>query len=209
MNKNLVLSGLVAMGIAPVAGAQVYTSAGNSVAIPDLGTTSLDLVVTDTGIIADINVGLIITHTWQGDIVATLEHVGFGAPVQLINRPGGTGAAVGFSADNYGNLGTGAYFVLDDEAANIYDTPFVAAPGTTNIASSFKPDSGPSEGIGSLSPFDGQSVAGTWRLTVSDHAAADIGAIRNLQLQVTFVPGPSALALLGLAGLAGVGRRRR
>src|SRR6185436_1377202 len=112
---------------------------------------TLDLVVTDNLIITDLNVGLIISHTWQGDVIATLEHVGFGGPVSLINRPGGTGTAVGYSADNFGNLANNQYFVLDDEALGVYDTPAFGgvgptATGTNNVTGNWKPDAGPNDG---------------------------------------------------------------
>jgi uncharacterized protein (TIGR03382 family) len=214
MNKKFALAGLTALGISTVASAQVYTSSGNNIAIPDnnSGIAILDLVVTDSATITDLNVGLIITHTWQGDVIATLEHVGFGGPVSLINRPGGTGTAVGYSADNYGNLANGQYFVLDDEALGVYDAPAfggvgpTGTVGTANVTGNWKPDAGPSDGVGSLAGFDGQNINGTWRLRITDHAGLDVGFINAMQLTI---PGPASLALLGLAGLAGQARRRR
>ena len=213
MNKKFALAGLAALGIATTAGAQVYTQTGN-VAIPDNNATgaTLDLVVTDSAIITDLNVGLIITHTWQGDVIATIEHVGFGPAVLLINHPGQTAPlGGGYSADNFGNITTGAHFVLDDEAAGVYTTPAQGgvgptATGTANVTGNWKPDGGPTDGIGDLSVFDGQNVQGTWRLNVRDTFSADVGFIRSLQITI---PGPASLALLGLAGLAGNSRRRR
>lgn len=211
MNKNIALavSGLVlAMGSA-VNAQSIYTSSGNSVLIPDNNATgaTLDIVIGDAGIIADMNVGLIITHTWQGDLSATIEHVGVSGPVLLINRPGFPLSTFGYSGDNYGNIaGAGTYFVLDDEAGSVYDRPPGGGPnnttGTANVTGSWMPDGG------LLSAFDGQSITGTWRLKVTDHAASDSGAIRNLQLNF-IIPGPASAALLGVAGLLGIGRRRR
>jgi len=159
MNTKFALVGALALGIAPVAGAVVYSSTGNSIAIPDSNATgaTLDIVITDSALIADLNVGVIITHTWQGDLIASIEHVGFGGPVSLINRPGVPVSATGYSADNFGNLGTGAYFILDDEAAAVYDRPPLGggpndAIGTANVSGSWKADGG------SLAAFDGQNT---------------------------------------------------
>ena len=208
MKKSaLIAMGAVLMtGASAFAGTPTYTSSGNNVLIPDNSTVgaTLDLVITDDAIIKDLNVGLIITHTWQGDLSVTLEHVGFGGPVSLINRPGVPQTVNGFSADNFGNLTSGVQFVLDDLAANVYDAPSVAAPGTANITGPWKPDGG------SLATFNGQSTLGTWRLRVLDSAALDTGAIRTLALlfDVNPIPGAGSLALLGMAGVLG-GRRRR
>jgi subtilisin-like proprotein convertase family protein len=213
MIKNIALaaSGLVlAMGTA--VNAQTYTSSGNSIIIPDNSANgaTLDIVITDEAIIKDLNVGLIITHTWQGDVSATLEHVGIGGPQSLINRPGNPLSTFGYEADNYGNLAGGAYFFLDDEAVAVYDRPPLGGgpnntTGTANVVGSWRPDGG------LLSAFDGQNILGTWRLRVVDHAAGDTGAIRAMQLvfDTNPIPAPGAVALLGIAGLVGRGRRRR
>jgi subtilisin-like proprotein convertase family protein len=177
------------------------TVASPFVAIPDnsaVGAT-LTINVPDGGVIADINVGLIIAHTWQGDLIATLTH---GATtVTIINRPGvpelGT---FGFSTDNFGNPTTNTLFVLDDEAAQGPYNPPVAA--VNNPVGSWKADGG------LLSAFDGADPSGLWTLKVTDHAAADTGTLRRLNLAIDIIPAPGTLALLGLAGLCGPRRRR-
>src|SRR5262245_40758911 len=124
LRRLSVITGLSA-GVNSVAWAQ-YTTTGHNIPIPDnsfIGAT-LDLVVNDSGFVSDLDVGVIITHSWQGDVIASLEHVGFGTSVMLINRPAAdTNIAAGYSADNFGNLTTGAYFILDDEAIGVYDPP--------------------------------------------------------------------------------------
>ncbi len=209
MNKFFALAGLAALALAPAAGAVVYSSTGNNIAIPDSNAAgaTLDIVITDSMVIGDMNLGVIITHSWQGDLSATIEHVGFGGPVTIINRPGVPLSTFGYSADNYGNNATGAYFILDDEAASVYDRPPLGGGpnntlGTANVTGSWKPDGG------ALSTFDGQNTAGTWRLKVVDNGATDTGFINALQLDFQGVPAPSAIALLGLAGLVGNRRRR-
>lgn len=207
MNTNFSLVGLMALVIDPTAGAQTYTQFGNS-PIPDFSQNFIwDMVVNDNVVIGDLNAGLLIEYTWQGDLIVRLIHLNTGTTMTLVNRPGGTGQAVGFSADNYGNPSTNAFFVLDDEAANIYDTPFVPSPGITNVTGHWKPDAQPTDGVGNMGVFDGENIQGTWRIFITDHAISDIGSFRGLQLQVTPIPVPAVVATLGLAGL--VKRRRR
>jgi hypothetical protein len=187
----MAVSGCVALMV-NAAGAQTYTSSGNSVLVPDNNATgaTLDIVVSDYGILTDLNVGLLITHTWQGDVAATIQHVDTGTTATIVNRPGSPLSLNGYSADNFGNIGTATNFVLDDAAAAVYDRPPLGggpndAVGTANVVGSWKPDGTPNdepEGVGSLAVFNGQNIHGTWRLKVIDHAGADTGAIRTLRL---------------------------
>ena len=125
--KNVAFVGVLALVVSSVASAQVkdFKWDGN-VAIPDSpgGFVSAEIDVPGDGtVIADLDVDLIIQHTWQGDLIIELEHVG-GDRITLVDRPGYNGAGFGFDNDNYGNPGTGEKFILDDEAASIYDEPF-------------------------------------------------------------------------------------
>lgn len=180
-----------------------YTSSGNNIDIPDNDPNGItfDIVVNDNFVIGDLNVGLIITHSYQGDIIASIEHVGFGGPRLLINRPGVPETNFGFSADNFGHLAAGLQYVLDDIAPNYYDISAVPMPGITNINNGWRPDE-------DLAYFNGQNAAGIWRLRVSDNAQDDTGSLRTFALIFETVPGPGALAAFGLAGLMRPRRRR-
>ena len=176
--------------------------------------TFVDIVVPDSFTIADLNVDLIIEHTWQGDLIVTLEHLDDGVTAGLLYRPGDSlSAGFGFSADNIGNPATGEPMWLDDEADAPYDSAqpngigAVADPGIDNVTGSWIPY-GAGGVMGELANFDNTDAAGTWRLHVSDTATGDTGAILQYSLHFTAVPAPGALALLGLAGLAGRRRRR-
>ncbi len=147
-------------------------------AIADLGTIT-DVMTTTGTTLLNVKAQLIITHTWQGDIIARLRHDASGTEVTLIDRPGVPNVStVGFSADNFGNNTTSVPFVLDDAAAMIYDSPQVAAPGTNNVTGSWKPDT-----IGlNLAAFNGLTANTTWTLTVSDNAGGDTGVLRRWTL---------------------------
>lgn len=138
-------------------------------------TTIFDTItVNDSFTIADLDVDILIQHTWQGDIIATLTSP-LGTTINLINRPGGVGSGVGFSTDNYGNPTTGEFFTLDDAAPFVYDTGSPGVP-VNNPVGRWKPDLGP------LSDFNGQDTLGNWTLTVSDNAGGDVGTLITWRL---------------------------
>jgi subtilisin-like proprotein convertase family protein len=149
-----------------------YTiSSSPNLAIIDNATVTTDMVISSGEVITDLDVGLFISHTWQGDVTVQLEHVDSATIVTLIDRPGQPQSTFGFSADNYGDAPNNIAFVLDDSASQVYDVPNVVAPGTPNVSGSWLPDLGP------LSAFNGLNSAGTWRLHVSDGAAGDQGTV--------------------------------
>jgi subtilisin-like proprotein convertase family protein len=166
-------------------------SASPSLAIPDLTTVTSTIVVPPGGpTISSLRVPLMITHTWQGDLRVDLTHQDTGTTVTLIDRPGVPQVStVGFSADNYGDAGANLPFVVDDASTNLYDsaggpncgvaTCSQVAPGTNNVSGSWHSDAGP------MSAFSGQSLSGTWILTIADLAGGDIGTLTFWALDST------------------------
>jgi subtilisin-like proprotein convertase family protein len=191
---------LVVAGLAAAANAGVYTGAG--LTIPDnaaAGASSVIAVAGDTDFpITSVVVSLQgFTHTWIGDVSATLTspngtvHTLFARP----NRVGNTG--FGSSSDMNG------IYTFADTGADFWAAAAInpVAPGTYHTSSE-----GSSAFTSLDAAFAGQNGNGNWTLTMNDQAAGDTGSITGWELRI--VPAPSALALLGLGGLV-AGRRNR
>ncbi|MEW5986603.1 MAG: choice-of-anchor Q domain-containing protein [Chloroflexota bacterium] len=140
-----------------------------TLAIPDNNPAGItdDLILTDTGSISDLNVSLVASHTWVGDLVFTLTHLDTGTAVTLIDRPGAP-PAPSCNGDDIDAT-------LDDEAAGPVED--ACSPTPPAISGSFIPNS-------PLSAFDGEDLSGTWRLTAADLAANDVGTLTQWCLAV-------------------------
>lgn len=118
--------------------------------------------------VTDVNIGVQLTHSYRGDLRATLVSPS-GTVVNLITN-------VGTSADNLNVL-------FDDSAAASITThttndSTAAAPPYQRI---FRPES-------SLASLNGQGSAGTWQLTICDSLNGDSGAFTRADLTLTTVP---------------------
>jgi MYXO-CTERM domain-containing protein len=215
MKKAFALSaGLALIAVAPALADFPGPGTGGNIPDNNANGISSTIVLAGNGNISDLNVNIGgLRHSWIGDLRMTLTHVETATSVVFVNRPGvgvGSGGSdpgtstVGDSS-NYGiTLTTGQNYTFDDEGADLLAA---IAPGPDS--NFFLPGGNWSHvNAADLSGFDGQPVAGTWILKISDHAGADTGSFANWGLKVTTVPAPGALALLGLAGLAGTRRRR-
>ena len=112
----------------------------------------------DPGTVADLNVSLSLSHTWVEDLDVFLSSP-TGVQVELFTDVGGSGDDL---------VGT----VLDDEA------PTAITAGSAPFTGSFQPE-------GSLAAFDGQPIAGSWTLTITDDAGGDDGVLNDWSLQFT------------------------
>ena len=118
--------------------------------------------------ISDVNIGVQFSHTYRGDIRATLTSPG-GTVVNLITN-------VGTSADNLNVL-------FDDGAAasvtthNANDSTAAAPP----YQRTFQPQD-------ALAAFNGQGSAGTWQLSICDSLNGDAGTFTRADLTLTTVP---------------------
>ena len=144
-------------------GATTSSTANPALAIPDDNPTGASSTTTfaGPGIVFDVNATVNITHSYDGDLTATLSAPD-GTSVLLFGN-------VGDLNDNFVNT------TLDDEAAT------AIAAGTAPFTGSFRP-------AFPLSAMDGKTLAGTWTLTVVDTSAEDTGTLNSWT--VAAAPGP-------------------
>lgn len=125
--------------------------------IVDVATIESDLTVTDPSTIADLDVRLTLTHTFDGDLDVFLV-----APdatlIELSTDNGGSG-------DNFNGT------VFDDEA-----TTAITA-GAAPFAGRFRPEQ-------ALSARDATAANGLWKLRITDDAGGDVGILQSWSLDV-------------------------
>ncbi len=145
----------------------VYTLPGFPVALAENATTTIQFSVPPSaGRIRDLDVGLNIFHTFNGDLDVTMTHVPSGVSLVLFTDVGGTDE--------------GFVIRLNDEAGTDIGTANNPTDGV--ISGTFNP-----EDAALLSAFDGIDASGLWRLTVVDDTAAgaDVGTLFGWTLFVT------------------------
>ena len=127
------------------------------------------------GKIQDLQVtGLDISHTWTGDLDATLTSPS-GTVVKLFDRPGVPATTFGCAEDDL--------LVSFDDAAVLTALDFenTCNPGAPTISGVYQP-------IDALAVFIGEAAGGNWTLTVTDYFSADGGSINAWNLDICYVP---------------------
>ncbi len=145
--------------------------------IPDDNVSGINNTITiaDTATIADLNVRLDVAHTFVGDLKVNLTHVDTGTQLLLINRPGRPASQFGCSGDDIS-------CVLDDAGGRaVHDVCAPSSALSATIAGRVKPES-------LLSVFNGESIAGMWRLNVSDNDPQVTGSLLGWCLQLNAAP---------------------
>jgi MYXO-CTERM domain-containing protein len=210
--------GLIALAlVAGAANADIYTG-GAGGAIPDNSPAGVSGLLTATNVgsptISSFNsLTIRMGHTWAGDLVITLTSPA-GTTADVIVRSGVT-TATGFG--NSGNFGSSS----SSTAPGLADYTFVIGGGALTAVSglipagtygTFSAANGTVVAPGatglSFAAFNGENLNGNWTLTARDLAAGDTGTIDSWSMDITSVPTPGALALVGLGGLVAARRRR-
>ncbi len=151
----------------------LYSTGNIATAIPDVSSVDIPITVAPTGAVADVNVRVRLNHTFDGDVTLALiapDNTTVTLSAQRSNPNDG--------GDNYGtgnNDCSGTPTIFDDAAANSIST------GVPPFAGTFKPET-------PLAAMNGISVAGTWKLRVSDAAALDTGTVGCVTLEITRQP---------------------
>ena len=137
--------------------------------IPDnsqIGVTDTMTITTEESI-QGLYVSLDIDHPYVGDLKITLTHVDTGTTVTLVDRPGDPAVEYGCERadmtadiDDYGDAGEAETMCAD-------------APAISGRVHGGDP---PSSAL--LQAFRGESMSGTWQLTITDHAALDTGRLQ-------------------------------
>ncbi len=159
------------------AAAQAVTGYSNTVAgaITDVncGTAAQitrTFVVPTSAIVGDVDLGVMLTHTYRSDLRITLQSPA-GTVVTVMTWTGNVQ-----SGDNLNDR-------FDDEAAASITThnATVADPQTPvppPYSHSFQPNN-------PLSAFDGQNAAGTWTMVICDAVASDTGNFARADLFIS------------------------
>ena len=130
------------------------------------------IAVPDSFIIADLDFGFLVTHTWRTDVQLDITSPQ-GTTVRAINAP------ANFNRDNYN-------VQLNDESGTPINTGFHTTSDGT-VAPPYENNVQPSN---VLSAFDGENAQGTWTLTICDtFPGADNGTFLRGELIFTAATG--------------------
>ena len=128
-----------------------------------------ELSVPSGGAITDLDVMVDISHTWVGDVAVVLRNNATATTVTLIDRPGVPASIFGCSASNID-------VTVNDEGVD------TAIENQCNAPPAIRGDA---PGTELLSAFDGEALATTWRLTVTDSVTPDPGTLNEWCLVAT------------------------
>jgi subtilisin-like proprotein convertase family protein len=145
-----------------------YSSGGISVPIPDHGTNTASITVTDTSVVQHVTISIRMNHNYDGDL--TLNLIANGLTNTLLSyNPENSGQNFGSGATDC----TGTFTIFDDSAATSIDS------GSAPYDGSFKPEQ-------PLATFVGGPSQGTWTLQVidTDATSGDTGTLYCVQLNI-------------------------
>jgi hypothetical protein len=129
--------------------------------------------------INDVTVTLTnLTHTYAGDLIAQLQHVESGTTIDLFRRVGSSNNDCGSRAHFQGT-----YRFSDSFTGNLWSFPPMA-PSLTAGDYFASTTSGTKTLLVGPTGFRGQSVLGTWRLTITDNTSGDTGSLGGWTLHL-------------------------
>lgn len=132
--------------------------------------------VSTSYVVADVDIGVLISHTYRSDIRLTLSSPA-GTSVTILTWSGNVQ-----SGDNYNDL-------FDDEAsAAITSHNTSVNDPTTAPGSSYPYYSHAYRPSNPLNAFDGQNASGTWTLSICDAVGSDTGSFQRADLFITSAP---------------------
>jgi len=185
MNKKITIAIATALTLASVSSfavEKIYCSGeDDNDVIPDDDSFSITIPATDTGNLTDLNVGLIFTHEWPGDLEVTIGHAG--TQTFLIDKIAKAGGSVGSCSADITQNGD-EFLLLDDEGTTSIQTQ---CPPKLDNSQSFKPKD-------PLTAFDGKSVNGDWTITFTDTSGGEAGSFIMACLQANIEEGSDPIS---------------
>ena len=166
------LASVLATSVAAAQFSGSYVAPG-SLPIPPVGTggggcgsgspnlTEVSVNVPDTFVVSRVTVLLTLSHTYVGDLTLTLRHCG--TEVEIYDR----------SPTSQSDL-SGTY-TFDDLAVHQFTDYVTVLPVVPTGA--YAP-------VNAFAAFNGMSSAGNWTLSICDQAAADVGVVSSMILQL-------------------------
>jgi len=147
--------------------------------IPDTGSTGSPLdvpfVVSGvTGNVADVTVGLYVTHTWVGDLTITLLSPD-GTPTILATKIGGGASGLSNTLGKALGSSCGTPTVISDAGTKAIQT---AVSTDLPLVGTWVP-------YQAMAAFRGKNPNGTWTLQLKDNGTGDQGTFRCGSLTVT------------------------
>lgn len=194
MRKIAVLVAVAGFASGAMAQSELKIYVGQPGPIADLTDNRFNLFVPDHGTILSFKaIEIDMQHTWCGDLTIVLTHKGpFPLSVVLLDRPG-------VPQSTFGN---------DDDMNGVYSFTDGGAPFPELGTAAGVVPPGTYAGVEPLSRFVNNDKFGDWSLHIIDQAGGDVGQVFTWRIIVNNIPGPGPLALIGLAGLTALRRRR-
>lgn len=176
MRALMMLASLAMALVAAPAKAQTTTTYSNSssgaiseTATPCTAPMVRNFTVAASAQITNVTIGVQLTHSYRGDVRATLVSPA-GTSINLITN-------VGTSRDHLN--------VLFDDGAGSGIASHTSNNDSTTTAPPYQRTFRPEN---ALSAFDGQNAAGTWQLTICDSGSGDSGNFTRADLSLATVP---------------------